>query len=182
MTDPRRRPDEFLDEVRDMRARRDQRDDEPLNPAAADQIHAAGRDARRMMHQAPVHVVDVDVGEREEALILALAAAAERRGLWSSQGLNSPRPEVIDGAPWSLRRLRHPGAPAHGHLRAVRVVHLPRPAVRPVPEVRAATRRTLSPPGAPPRHVYLTDLTSVQWSEETRREAHCRPSAVKEAL
>jgi len=101
--DRRRRPDEFLDEVRDMRARRDQRDHEPINPAAADQIHAASRDARSAMGQAPeLRVLDVEVGEREEAFILALGAAAERRSLHSPHGPNNPRPEVInltDGRP-----------------------------------------------------------------------------------
>ena len=97
MTDPRRRPDEFLQDVRDMRTRRENPHDQPVNAAAADQMQAASRDARKIMGDAPdTLVVDIDVGEREEALILALGAAADRRGHRSAHGLANPRPDVID--------------------------------------------------------------------------------------
>jgi hypothetical protein len=96
MTDPRRRPDEFLDEVRGMRAHREQYEPPPLNPAVADQTLAAHRDARRLMDQVAGVVVDVEPGEREEALVLALGAAAARRGLLSRHRPDSPRPELVD--------------------------------------------------------------------------------------
>ncbi len=97
MTDSRRRPDEFLEEVRALRARHEQHEPEPLNPAIADQMLAANRDARRRMDHATELVVDVDeIGDRETALLLALGAAAERRGLRSRHGLVGPRPEFVD--------------------------------------------------------------------------------------
>lgn len=97
-TDDRRHPGEFLDEVREMRAHREQNENEsPIDPAGADQIQAAGRDAHRFVREVADVVIDVDdIGEREEALMLALAAAADRRGLSSPRGLDGPRPELVD--------------------------------------------------------------------------------------
>ncbi len=48
------------------------------------------------MDNATDAVIDVDLSEREMALVLALSAAAERRGLRSAYGLARPRPELVD--------------------------------------------------------------------------------------
>jgi hypothetical protein len=96
-TDTPRRPDEFLDLAREIRAGWDQDDEPAINPALADQMRAANRDARRLMGGALERVIDVDrIGERELALVFALTAAADRRGLYSTQDPRRPRPEVID--------------------------------------------------------------------------------------
>ncbi len=106
MMDSRKRPDEFLEQVRDLRRRRHQDPLPPLNPALVDQMAAASRDARRIMDEGIVDVVvDVDeIGEREEALAVALAAAPDRRGLVSPYGLASPRPELMDLVTGEARR------------------------------------------------------------------------------
>ena len=95
-TETRRSPDEFLDDARAIIARRDQPQDPPIDPAAVDQVRAASRDARKFMGDALEDVVDVDLRERDMALVLAMTAAAERRGLRSPHGLARPRPEFVD--------------------------------------------------------------------------------------
>ncbi len=93
----RRTPADFLEQSREARACWDQPDEPPADPAAADQLQAATRDARRIMGEGLDQVIDVEqMGEREIALLFALAAAADRRGLRSSHGPTSPRPEVVD--------------------------------------------------------------------------------------
>jgi len=96
MTDYRRRPDEFLEEVREISARQSERDESPADKARAEQVQAAGRDARQLVAKLADCVVNAPVGEREEALTLALAAAAGRRGLRSPHGPHHPRPEGVD--------------------------------------------------------------------------------------
>src|SRR4051794_34707785 len=97
-TDPRRHPAEFLDEVREMNARLDEYGPAEINPGTADQMRAADRDARALMGESHDHVrvVDVEVDERSQALLLALSAAATRRGLRSPYGPDNPRPEPVD--------------------------------------------------------------------------------------
>ena len=97
MTDHRRTPTDFLPLAREMRAGWDDADAEPINPALADQMQAANRDARRLMGESLEHVIDVDgIGVRELALMFALTAAADRRGLHSTQDPSRPRPEVVN--------------------------------------------------------------------------------------
>jgi hypothetical protein len=85
-TDKRRHPAEFLDEVRAINARLEQREPQ-FDVATADQMRAANRDARRIMGQANEEVIDVDGrDERGLALLLALAHAADRRGVRPTPG------------------------------------------------------------------------------------------------
>jgi len=97
-TDRRRTPADFLADARRIRAGWDRPDDSgPTDPAAADQMQAATRDARRMMGEALDNVIDVErIGEHEIALLFALGAAADRRGLGSVHDPTRPRPEVVD--------------------------------------------------------------------------------------
>lgn len=92
-TDTRRQPAEFLDEAR-ARWNKNHRTSD-INPATADQMKAANRDARRLMGQLD-HVIDVDTGEREIALLLALGAAVDRRGIAPQSRPDRPRPDFID--------------------------------------------------------------------------------------
>lgn len=95
-TDNRRHPGEFLDDARKIRANWDEDHESTINPGTADQMRAADRDARRLMGQLD-RVIDVDsLDARGIALLLALAAAADRRGLKSPQGPDNPRPEGVD--------------------------------------------------------------------------------------
>ena len=98
MTDRRRCPDDFLEEVREISARRREHTGDPADTARAGQVQAATRDAHRLLEDLSDRVVNVTLGEREEALALALAAAAGRRGLHSQHGPNQPHPEIIDVA------------------------------------------------------------------------------------
>ncbi len=97
-TETRRRPDEFHDDARKIRAGWDHQTDEPDdNPAHTDQLVAASRDARRIMGEALEDVVDVaSISAREIALILALAAAADRRGYRSPHDPTRPGPEIVN--------------------------------------------------------------------------------------
>jgi hypothetical protein len=97
MTDNRRTPTEFLHDARKARANWDDADGSPIDPATAEQMRAADRDARRIMGQSIDRVIDVeDMGEREIALLFAITAAARRRGEEPRHGLDRPRPELVD--------------------------------------------------------------------------------------
>ena len=94
MADTRRRPDEFLDEVRAINARRET---PQFDVATADQMQAANRDARRIMGQSHELVIDVDgTDERGLALLLALAYAADRRGVRPTRDPANPAIRFID--------------------------------------------------------------------------------------
>ena len=93
----RRTPADFLEQAREARACWDQPDEPPADPAAADQLQAATRDARRIMGGALDDVIDVErIDERQIALLFALSAAADRRGWRSAHDPTRPRPEVVD--------------------------------------------------------------------------------------
>jgi hypothetical protein len=94
--DSRKRPDEFLDEVRAIHARPEAR----VERHVVDQVQAAERDARRYIRNATndppsVYVDSGNVDEKQEALFLALCAAAERHGLRSQRDLAHARPECV---------------------------------------------------------------------------------------
>lgn len=144
-SDTRRHPDEFLDEAREIVAGWEQKDDAPINPASADQMQAANRDARRIMGEpSDREVVDVSsIGEREIALVLAITAATERRGLRSQHGPGNPRPEIVD--------LTAGGRAGHCDIcdaRAHRLIHMESQYGPYIFRTRACVRcRKFAPPG-----------------------------------